>query len=231
MKNGFYNIAPDREHKLQLAIDELYTATHYNKKTGTIEWTAENIGAVNTALRHIEVAKTYDFARVATDILTSNDYNKVIISVNYTDTINEIRDFLSFYDPVVLNGKVPANKRADIIRAFNRDPTVRVLIMNTAVGGKGISLHDTIGGAPRFMLISPSYKLLDLGQASFRIWRPGGKSDATVRLFYGNIGDLETKILQSLAMKTQIAKGALEEENKLDMKLPGEYESFFETEA
>ena len=96
--------------------------------------------------------------------------------------------------------------------------------MNTAVGGVGISLHDTVGNAPRFMLISPSHKLLEIIQAASRIYRDGTMSNAYVRVFYGkgNVG-AEISILQALARKTTILKGVIDEHLNDLLLLPGEY--------
>jgi len=224
VKNGFYNMSADRAEQLRAAIDELAQAVRFNERTGTAEIRADNIGAVTTALVHIENAKVDDFARVATGILTADRRNKVIISVNYTTTIEEIRNLLIMFDPLILNGQIPSVKRGAVVRLFNENPNRRVLIMNTAVGGVGISLHDTTGNAPRFMLMSPSYKLLDITQAAGRIYRDGTLSDAVVRMFYGRgAGGMETNILTAMARKTQVLRGTLEDAVTRDLILAGDY--------
>lgn len=229
VKNGFYNMTAGRAEQLRAAIDELADAVRFNERAGTAEIRADNIGAVTTALVHIENAKVDDFARVATGILVTDIRNKVIISVNYTSTIDEIKNLLIMYDPLILNGKIPAARRAALVRLFNQNPNRRVLIMNTAVGGVGISLHDTTGNSPRFMLMSPSYKILDITQAAGRIYRDGTLSDATVRMFYGRgAGGMETNILTAMARKTQVLRGLLEDNITRDLILPGDYLPFYE---
>ena len=229
VKNGFYKMTENRAEELRSAINELADVVKFNQRTNTAEIRAENIGAVTTALVHIENAKADDFARVATEILNSNNNNKVIISVNYNSTIDEIRRLMISFNPLVLNGQIPAKKRSEIVKQFNENPKIRSLIMNTSVGGVGISLHDTKGDAPRFMIMSPSYKLLDVTQAAGRIYRDGTLSDATVRMFYGK-GEavLETNILTAMARKTQVLRGVLEEVVSQNLVLPGEYESEIE---
>ena len=224
VKNGLFNINREKSEQLRSAIAELADAVHFNERTGVADFRADNIGAVTTALVHIENAKIEDFARVATNILVSEKGSKVIISVNYTSSIEQIRNLLIMFSPLVLNGSIPARQRAPIVAAFNENPLNRVLIMNTAVGGVGISLHDTVGDAPRFMLMSPSYKLLEVTQAAGRIYRDGTISDATVRMFYGRgAGTTETNILNAMARKTQVLRGTLEENVTQDIVLPGEY--------
>jgi hypothetical protein len=224
VKNGFYNMTAERGDQLRRAIDELANAVRFNERAGTAQIGADNIGAVTIALVHIENAKVDDFARVATQILMADRNNKVIISVNYTSTIEEIKNLLLFFNPLVLNGKIPAQRRGNIVSQFNENPDKRILIMNTAVAGVGISLYSTLTNSHRWMLMSPSYKLLDVTQAAARIWGPGMISDAFVRMFYGRgAGGMETRILTALARKTQVLKGALEDVVIRDLVLPGDY--------
>ena len=227
--NGFFNISPARSQLLIDAVNELADAVHFNSSTGTSQIRADNIGAVTTALMHIENAKTIDWARVASQSLLSNPLLKVIISVNYISTINEIHDLLLSFSPLVLSGEIPPNKRSLIVTSFNEDPSHRLLIMNTSVGGIGISLYSPLVNSPRLMLLSPSYKLLDVTQAAARIYGPGMSSDATVRMFYGlGSGTRETGILSSLARKTQVLKGTLEDSVTQDLVLPGDYPAYEE---
>ena len=74
------------------------------------------------------------------------------------------------------------------------------------------------------MLISPSYKLLEIIQAASRIYRDGTMSDAFVRIFYGKdtLG-VESGILQALARKTSVLKGVIDEHLNNYLLLPGEY--------
>jgi len=229
VKNGRYNLRERRNRELNTALDELARVTSFNAADGTAVIGPGNIGAVKTALVNIENSKSEDFARVATEILMASDNNKVIISVNYTSTLDAINAVLLMYNPLILNGKTPINKRGAIISDFNDNPISRILLMNTAVGSCGISLYSTRPNSDRFMLISPSYKLLEITQAAARIYGPGMVSTATVRMFYGgNTNMSEASILSALAEKTQVLKGTLEDIVNAKLTLPGEYETVSE---
>lgn len=166
---------------------------------------------------------------VGTQILTDDPTSKVIFCVNYTQSITDIASLMVMYSPLILNSKIPGKKRKPIIAAFNDNPMYRVLIMNLDVGGVGISLYDTRGNSPRYMLMSPGYKLLSHTQAAARIYGPDARSTATVRMFYGKgTGELETKILDALARKTQVLKGVLEDNVAASLVLPGEYPAYQE---
>lgn len=225
VKNGFYNMSHERNEQLKAAIKELAVAVSFNEKTGTSDLRAESLGALTIALVHIENAKIDDMARIATETLMSNNFTKVVISVNYTSTIEGIRNNMLPFNPLILNGKTSKKDKSMVIRAFNENPNYRLLLMNTAAGSVGISLYTPNVNSPRVMLLSPSYKLLDITQAAARIYGPGMISDAKVRMFYGkDQAVLETKILTSLINKSETLKGTLDDVVKRDLILPGDYD-------
>jgi len=57
-----------------------------------------------------------------------------------------------------LDGGVPANQRFDVVRKFNADPSIDVLLLTTHVGGLGLNLTsaDTVVGRCRLTLSNPS---------------------------------------------------------------------------
>ena len=238
IKNGFFNINPYYQYDLILGLEELFKALNLITRLNAIKnnkLDMDNInpdelpekidlGALTKALVKIENAKAFDMSREASSILSSSPNNKVIISINYTSTLTSIATFLSDYNPLILYGKTTQYQRSQIINLFNTDPSYRLLIMNTSVGGVGISLHDTVGNYPRFMLISPSYKLIEIIQAASRIYRDGTMSDAHVRIFYGKgtVG-FELSVLIALSRKSGVLKGIIDEYLNDLLLLPGEY--------
>lgn len=227
IKNGFYKISEGRKIQLRNAIDELKDVIRYISESEITFDKNTNMGRITTALMNIENAKVNDFARVAIKHLNNNC--KVIISVNYTKTINELRKLLSLYNPVILNGSVPQKERSDIIKQFTNNPNVKLLIMNTAVGSLGISLYSKTLNVTIWMLLSPNYNLLELTQAAARIFGPGMKSTGHVRMFYGSgEAEIETSILTSLTRKTLTLKGTLENKVVKKLILPGDYEAEYE---
>jgi hypothetical protein len=228
--NGFFNISDATIGKLRTALLQLHAAAVWVKQTETLEVVAANFGELTLALVAVENAKVEIFTRIANSILLASPNSKVIISVNYHTTIDALLQTLNRFHPLVLTGLVKAEDRGDIIHAFNTNPNYRLLIMNTQVGGIGISLHDTVGDSPRFMLISPSSKMLDIMQAAARIYRAGTQSNAVVRMVYGNVPEIrEDRILDILAQKSQVLGGVLEMDINPDLILPGDYRMEVET--
>lgn len=190
IKNGFYRISQSRQVRLHDALEQLTRCVDGSSR--------ESIGEITKALVKIENAKTLDFARVARKILTDCKTNKVIISLNYNSTIAELTKLLEEFDPLLLTGET--KNRTEVVVQFNN--TNRLLLMNTAIA-VGINLHDTTGDRKRYMLVSPTYRLLEVIQAAARIYRDGTKSEATVRLFYA-LGSEEPHILEAMRKKSLI---------------------------
>jgi len=229
VKDGYYLIDKTSELALRQGLGALARATGYDPNKQTVDMKADNIGAVQKALVLIENTKAPDMARVARNILTAIPRSKVIIAINFTTTLDLLKPLLVDYTPLILNGEIKPELRAKTVVAFKENPAVRLLIMNIAVGGVGISLHDTVGDSPRFMLMSPGYKMLDVVQAAGRIYRDGTKSQATVRMFYGQGQNMqETGILAAMAKKTQVLRGTLESDVSQDLILPGDYPKYIE---
>lgn len=231
VRNGFFSINKEDAVELATGIASLRKAVSFNKTSKTVDITADNFGRITVALKKIENAKARDMARVTNKALLASKKNlKVVISVNYTSTIEIIYELLSKWNPLILNGEVKGSaKRGAIIKSFDEDPEHRVIIMNTTVGGVGISLYSKESNQDRLMLISPNYRMIEVIQAASRIYGPGMKSKAEVRMFYGKCDDCDEKgVLNALAKKTIILKGILEDSVVNNLKLPGDYKSITE---
>lgn len=225
--NGFYNISEHKASELRKAIDTLSKELEGAKGLQAFK------SMMKTA-QCIERAKLFDVARVATNKLEEVEGSKVIICVSYLDSLKELEKLLIMYNPVILQGKVPQAKRMSIIDEFNENPECRVIIMITKVGGVGINLHDTVGNAPRFQYIMPSFNLIEISQATGRAYRFGTLSNVEVRLFYGKeTGKQEIECIdkllkykENLDKKSEIMKMLLDEGSRIT--LPSDYKTYVE---
>lgn len=228
IKNGFFKISRKHSAELRDSIKLLKVGAKERLK-GKSSGSPRNISIVPIALMKIENAKAFDMARVTENELERNKNLKVVLSVNFNSTIELLLEHLQRWEPLVLNGEVIENKREEVIRAFNEDKDRKIIIMNTRVGGVGISLFTREEKDDRLMLMSPDYRMIDIVQAAARVSGPDSKSKARVRLFYGKCGKCdETSVLNALAKKTQVLKGALEDEVVENLVLPGDYETEYE---
>jgi len=229
-KNGYYKI-DDEDTKADLirSINMLHDAAHYDEKSGTAEFRKDNLGSISRALMKIEDAKISTFSRVAKETLEANPNCKVGIFVNYTTSIEKLKVSLAEYNPVLLHGTVPKEKRQKLINKF-QEPNLecRVIIANLQVGSTGIDLDDKDGNYPRVALGSPNYIIQNLHQLTYRFLRRDTMSASTFRFIYGLCGRKETSILNALAKKSQIMKETLADQTEADIKFPGEYEEYIE---
>ena len=230
-KNGYYNLDPSNRAEFLSSLGNLEIAAKYDRTAKAINGklrVSRKRYNVMTERRKIEMMKVPIFHRLAYSTLEKNDSNKVIIGVHFIDTLNVLTESLRDYDPIVLQGSVSGSDRELLVEQFQTNPERRLIIAIMSVMSESISLHDTIGGMPRFKFFSPSFDLLQMYQACGRAVRDGDstKSDVTIRFVYVKEGELERHIYDALANKSRILKGALI--SKEGVILPSDFEDFIE---
>jgi superfamily II DNA or RNA helicase len=225
IKNGYYKIQDPQ--KLIEAINLLGKVAKYRKETMDVNTKEADWGAITIALMKIEEAKIPIFVRLAKEKLIENDKNQVIILVNYTNNLIDIRNHLKDFKPMLMNGLSTDKQRSEIIKNF-QNGNQRLLIANMKVGGVGINLHDKIGLRPRYMFASPNYMAIDMHQATGRVHREGTLSKPVIRFVYGLVGLEETSILNALAKKKAVLETILDKQVKSGIVFPGAYENELE---
>ena len=120
----------------------------------------------------------------------------VVIFMNFRDSVDALANQLNC--PKIIGGQ-PAEARQRIIDDFQADEN-RVLVVNIAAGGTGLSLHDTHGNYPRVSLISPTFNAKDYLQALGRIHRNGAKSHALQKILVA-AGSVEETVISSIQKK------------------------------
>lgn len=235
--NGYYLYKDDEKEKqeeLIAAIKTLKKAVVYDDQEDRIKGKM-NMGVLTKCLKRIENAKVSLFYRLARQVLERNDKEKVIVFFNYTSSINTLASLLAEYQPVIYDGRLKRGKKeVEAINAFQYGRR-RLFIGNLKKGGCSINLHDVKGGEPRTVFINPTFSIADVHQASGRAFRVGTKSDTTVRIVYGNIGNgkmriLESRILRAMARKSDNLKKVLTTQNEEGVIFPGDYPDYIEEE-
>lgn len=233
-QNANYIIQEEKDRDLlRKGVDLLQRATRFNSASNTVDFGAngiESLRSVVRALTMVETAKINTFMRVARQHLEANPNKKVVITVNYTDTINDLMEGLDEFEPLRLDGSVTAKRRGEIIEQFQAPNTERrLLIGNLSVCSTGIDLDDQDGNFPRICLVSPNYSTITLYQLSHRFQRAATKSDATIHFVFGK--DItELPILNALAQKSSIMKEITDNQVEYGVVFPGDYEEWNEEE-
>ena len=186
---------------------------------------ADALSHISAGLRLLEIGKVPIFVRQTREFLDANAQCKVIIMLNYTDPLKQIAAQLEAYDPTVINGETDKKKRLQLMEQFQEPNTHRrLLICNLSVLAQGVDLDDRDGRFPRRLLISPSYHVINLHQATGRVLRTHTKSIPIVRFMYVRDAKREMQILHSLAIKSRVLGSALD----YDVTFPGDHPSRFE---
>jgi len=226
MSNVFYPVgSPVLKARLQKSYADLCAAVRYDATLGTVRMEKDSIAEVNKACMNHEWALAEVALREAWAWLHKTPTGKVIVFTNYKQTLRFVQTHLecSGVKSVPYEGRMTTNQRVAAVRAFQGDPATRAFVSNISCGGVAISLHDLVGNQPRLVLIFPTYKILDVYQATGRAVRRGMKTEADVRMVYSADYPL-LHMFDALARKTSVLKAVNKgASNSTQRKYPGEF--------
>jgi hypothetical protein len=175
----------DMEEESQKKINSLYDEMKSELKRLTSKVKKEGkdntsqLTAILRARQKIELVKVPLFIEMIEDGIENG--MSVVVFVNFTDTIEALSKRLN--TRCIVNGQVKDKERQDNIDNFQADKE-RVILVNIAAGGAGLSLHDLNGKYPRLSIISPSYSAVQMRQATGRVWRDSAKSKSIQNIVF-----------------------------------------------
>lgn len=157
--------------------------------------------------------------------IPDKDYS-VIIFINYKKSMDHVKSLLlQRFKEVGWNTDIatisgdnsPSTNAAEALR-FNSG-TCRVLIATYAAGSASISLHDTVGDKPRYVILNATVDTTLFTQALGRAFRTGQKSDVKQRVIFvsnPNYEGFEDKLAKMVEEKLNfITKSVSGQENKI----------------
>ena len=137
--------------------------------------------------------------RVVQEVIEEASH-KVLVFVPFTHTIELLRDYLRgagiTYE--VINGAVPVNKRTDIFKRFQEDPTPQVLLIQPQAAAHGV----TLTAANVIIWYAPVTSIETYLQANARIHRQGQKNPMTIVHIKGS--PVETRLYNMLQNKLDV---------------------------
>ena len=143
-----------------------------------------------------ESLKVPDIVEMTGDLIDQG--KSVVIFVNFKDTAQALTEQLDCLS--IIGGQNQYQRQAQI-DDFMLDEK-RIIVVNIAAGGTGLSLHDTQGLYPRVSLISPTFSAKDHLQALGRIHRNGAKSHALQKILVA-AGSVEETVVKSITAKLE----------------------------
>ena len=120
--------------------------------------------------------------------------NKVLVFVPFTHTIELLRNHLEKQkiSCEVINGKVPVNRRSDIVTEFQNNKDPRVLIIQPQAASHGL----TLTAANTIIWYAPVTSVETYLQANARINRPGQKNSMSIVHIHGS--EVEERLYKML---------------------------------
>jgi superfamily II DNA or RNA helicase len=189
------------EEENQKKINSLYDEmkTELKRLNSKVKKEGKNntsqLTAILRARQKIELVKVPLFIEMIEDGLENG--MSVVVFVNFTDTIEALSKRLN--TKCIVNGQVKDKERQDNIDNFQSDKE-RVILVNIAAGGAGLSLHDLNGKYPRLSIISPSYSAVQMRQATGRVWRDSAKTKSIQKLIFVS-GTVEVQVCEAVNKK------------------------------
>jgi SNF2 family DNA or RNA helicase len=121
--------------------------------------------------------------------------HKVLVFVPFTHTIELLREYLQKHHITcdVINGKVPVNKRHEIINDFQTTDKTRVLIIQPQAASHGLTLTE----ANVIIWYAPVTSVETYLQANARINRPGQRNPMTIVHVTGS--EVEARLYKMLS--------------------------------
>jgi len=192
-----YNIDEQSENKLKEIYNEMSRELTHLKAVckNTKEYKLNAMTIILRARQQAELIKTPLFVEMAEDAV--QDGMSVAVFVNFTETVRALSKRLN--TNCVVWGENKGTERDNNISDFQSDKK-RIIILNSAAGGTGVSLHDLNGNFPRMAIISPHPSAVILKQCLGRVWRDGGKTKSLQRIVFC-ANTVEEEVCQKLKIK------------------------------
>ena len=244
-RNAYYNVDSDATEILKRGLKGLKFASNFDGVNVNLHNTAGNLGglggamaAVMRSLQIIETGKISLFARIARQALEVSSQTKVVLAVNFSETIDDLQDLLKDFDPLILRGSTSVSARGRILRDFEEPSTRRrLMIANLTVASSGIDLDDKNGNFPRQAFVSPNYSTITSYQFGFRFLRADTRSNTRVHFVFAkhegrskedSADIVEVRVLNALALKSGVMKEVTEEQALDHVVFPGDHPDWVE---
>ena len=173
---------------------------------------ASELTAILRARQKTELVKVPLFIDMVEEGLENG--MSVVVFVNFTETLRAISDRLKI--TCIFDGKTADDERQKNVDDFQSGKQ-RVILVNIASGGAGLSLHDIHGLNPRMTLISPSYSAVLMRQSTGRVWRENAKSKSIQKILFV-AGTVEVEVCNNVREKLKnldlLNDGDLKNENE-----------------
>ena len=162
-------------------------------------------GAISTARKMLGEAKMPSVAAYIIDLLESG-VDKLVVTAWHTSVLHYLRDRLSKYGLVYMDGSTSAAKKQAAVDQFQQQDKIRVIIGQTAVIGEGWTLTK----AQDVVLAEPDWVPGRNDQALDRIHRKGHTGDRVIGHIPVVPGTLDERVMSTAIRKDKAIYAALD---------------------
>lgn len=191
-----YDMKEEAQKKINKIYSEMESELKKLRSKVKKERNTNELTAILRARQEIELVKVPLFLEMIEEGLENG--MSVVVFCNFTETIHALAERLN--TQCIVNGEAKYEKlRQQNIDNFQNDKE-RVILVNIAAGGAGLSLHDVTGNYPRLSIISPSYSAVLMRQSTGRVWRDSAKSKSIQKIVFV-AKTVEEKVCESVNKK------------------------------
>jgi SNF2 family DNA or RNA helicase len=167
-------------------------------------------GFVNTDEKNVIEFKSVPKLDLMTELVEEiNTQHKIIIWCSFIHNYRMIGRKLTELGikHVFLTGEQDIREKQEAVDAFNKDPTVRVIVANRAAGGTGVNLT----AASYSIVYSRNFSLAEELQSEARNYRGGSEiHESIVKIDLCTEGTVEEGALQALQNKHQVSTDVID---------------------
>jgi SNF2 family DNA or RNA helicase len=150
--------------------------------------------------RWIGLQKVGSVAPLVRGELAAGLYDKIVLFGVHQNTLNELREVLREFLPIVLYAGTPVAKRGAVVKKFRDDPRCRVLCCQITAAGTAVDLSC----AAEIGVVEADWSLPNNVQAVLRVWFKQQTRAVRVR-FFGLAGTVEEQIQRMYMSRTRAA--------------------------
>lgn len=162
-------VLSDKEKELQLAYMEMKDKISVLEAKEKHNLSSQEFGVQQRFRQKIELLKCPTFVRLVEDAVSEGNY--VCLFLNFIESIKWCAARLKCQHTIY--GDTEKEDRDKAVKLFQTNQ-INLLILNSFVGGVGISLHSLDKTKQRLSIISPTWDATVLKQVFGRVWRDGG---------------------------------------------------------
>jgi SNF2 family DNA or RNA helicase len=142
-------------------------------------------------------AKAQGVAEVVKEEMADGKMKRVVLMCWHTETIDILASLLKAHNPVILDGRTPATKRAKVVEDFQSNRS-QVFIGQIIAAGEAIDLSV----AQDLIFVEPSFTPKDMKQAALRITNLLQKGQCLVRTA-ALAGSIDEAVMDVLTRKVK----------------------------